>query len=862
MTDSSSTTSGVTCGDDMVDGDEECDGTDLAGEDCMMQGFDGGMLACGDDCTLDTSMCFMMDCGNDTIEGKEQCDGDDLGGETCATQGFIDGTLTCAKNCMLDTSGCNSCGNDSIGGTDVCDGTDLGGEDCVSQGAVGGTLGCLPDCSGYDLSMCDTCGNGAVDPGEDCDGADLGGADCTAAGFVDGTLGCAADCTFDTTMCGFGSGDCCTANTASPGCDDPDCVAAICLEDAFCCETNWDGLCSNAAVGYCDVCMGGMGDCCSANGTQGCNDAACVYDLCGFGGAGQDDCCTTEWDDACAATALDSCDVCIPANCGDGTLDMDELCDGTEFGGEDCISQGFDGGTLGCSANCNAYDFTTCTGCGNGVVDPGEECDGADFAGSDCISEGFFTGDIACAADCTLDTTGCGIGEGDCCVNNGSAGCDDADCVAAVCTLDAFCCDSTWDGLCAAVANGACDVCSGGAGDCCSANGSQGCEDPACVVELCGVGGAGETACCDTDWDQSCADIALDQCGVCLPANCGDGTLDMDEVCEGMDLAGEDCVSQGFDGGTLACSVNCNAFDTSGCFVCGDNVTEAMEFCDGTDVGVETCVSQGFDSGTLVCAAACDAYDTSGCGTCGNGTADGDEVCDGADLGGETCASLGLGGGTLACDGACGYDTSMCDIDATPFGTDSGYIGLELAAGMTTCDEISATGTPTNQGDDSTVTVGLGFTFPFYGNDVTDVNIDSNGALRFGETGEVGFTNSCMPSANDNSLFVFWDDLNPSAAGNIFTETLGMPGDQRFVVQYDVPNFNGDTADLMRIQVMLSEASGEIDVCYVDTVNAGNTADAGAEATAGIQQDALAFIQYSCNTADLVDGLQLRYVPN
>ena len=811
--DDSSTTSSAMCGDDMVGGDEQCDGTDLDGEDCMTQGFDGGTLACDDECNFDTTGCVSMTCGNDMIEGMEQCDGDELGGEDCASQGFVDGLLSCGDDCNFDTSGCNSCGNDAIDGDDVCDGTDLGGEDCTTQGFMGGTLACADDCTGYDTSMC------------------------------------------------TGASDCCESN-GTPGCDDPTCSTAVCDQDSFCCDTTWDGLCANLANGFCDVCMGGMGDCCSANGSQGCDDIACVADLCGAGGAGETACCDTDWDQSCADIALADCAVCVPPNCGDGVLDMDEVCDGMDLGGETCVSQGFKSGTLGCADNCNALDTSGCFTCGNDMVEGPEDCDGADLGGADCGSVGFVDGTLACAMDCTFDTSMCTTGSGDCCsANMGSPGCDDPACVMAVCAEDPFCCGTNWDGLCANVANGYCDVCMGGMGDCCSANGSQGCDDVACVVDLCGVGGAGQVACCDTDWDQSCADTAVADCAVCVPPNCGDGVLDMDEVCDMMDLGGETCVSQGFDSGTLGCEANCNAFDTSGCGTCGNGLADGDELCDAADLGGEDCVSQGFDSGTLMCNGTCDGYDTSACGTCGNGVIDGAEACDMGDLGGEDCASLGLGGGTLACDADCNFDGLMCDIPGLPFGSDSGYTGIEQPPGMTTCDEISATGTPTGQSDDSTVTVPLGFSFPFYGTDVTEVNVDSNGAIRFGETAQTGFGNVCLPGP-DNTLFVFWDDLNPAAAGDIFTETLGMPGDQRFVVQYDVPNFGGDPVDLMRIQVMLSEATGNIDVCYVDTVNGGNSADSGAEATAGIQLDGMSSIEYSCNTPDLVDGLQLTYLPN
>ena len=47
-------------------------------------------------------------CGNDMIEGGEECDGSDLGGETCISQGFSGGTLGCDSGCGFDTSQCTS----------------------------------------------------------------------------------------------------------------------------------------------------------------------------------------------------------------------------------------------------------------------------------------------------------------------------------------------------------------------------------------------------------------------------------------------------------------------------------------------------------------------------------------------------------------------------------------------------------------------------------------------------------------------------------------------------------------------------------------------------------------------------------
>jgi hypothetical protein len=52
--------------------------------------------------------------------------------------------------------------------------------------------------------------------------------------------------------CDVTSSDCCSAN-GSAGCDDATCEAAVCAEDPFCCNTDWDGVCANAAIALCPL---------------------------------------------------------------------------------------------------------------------------------------------------------------------------------------------------------------------------------------------------------------------------------------------------------------------------------------------------------------------------------------------------------------------------------------------------------------------------------------------------------------------------------------------------------------------------------------------------------------------------------
>ena len=55
------------CGNNVREGSEVCDGTDLALHDCASEGFDGGTLACNTDCmSFDTSGCIDSQYKNST----------------------------------------------------------------------------------------------------------------------------------------------------------------------------------------------------------------------------------------------------------------------------------------------------------------------------------------------------------------------------------------------------------------------------------------------------------------------------------------------------------------------------------------------------------------------------------------------------------------------------------------------------------------------------------------------------------------------------------------------------------------------------------------------------------------------------
>jgi len=337
------------CGNGIIDGGEQCDGTNLGGYTCeTLTGLGQGTLACVD-CQLHSAGCHL--CGNGEIEaGPEECDGENLAGETCASQGFVAGELVCGGDCRLDRSACaQGCGNGVIEGTEACDGLDLAHLGCVDLGYLRGPLRCTAECE-LDDSLCEGgCGDGVLDAGEDCDGSDVGNQTClTAAGRLDGVLGCTQSCHLDVSACHFcGDG----VIEADEQCDGPSLAGETCTSLGF------------------------------AAGTLACA-SDCTYD--------------------------DS--LCGPDLCGNGVIDATEQCDGTSLGGETCVTQGFDGGTLACALDCQ-LDTGACTSvlCGNGVIDATEQCDGTDLGGESCATLGLGNGTLLCTAGCALDTSGCGV---------------------------------------------------------------------------------------------------------------------------------------------------------------------------------------------------------------------------------------------------------------------------------------------------------------------------------------------------------------------------------------------------------------------------------------------------------------------
>jgi len=386
------------------------------------------------------------------------------------------------------------------------------------------------------------CGNGVVDTYELCDGTDFGGATCTeAAGLLDGELLC-KDCRLNVSncfQCGNGS-----------------------LEGPEDCEgQNLNGqTCTTLGRGF-------------VGGTLRC-DGKCQFDLAG-------------------------CNL----GCGNGRVDPGEECDGNDLQGESCHSLGgFTAGALACDDQCR-FDLSGCSVCGNGQLEGTEECDGAAFGNLTCSDLGFAFGQLGCVG-CEIDTSNC-CGDG---VAGYLEDCDGADVGGRTCSSVTYnllpdgqlACSSGCDfdiSGCHNCGNRTlegpedCDGDNLGGQDCLSLgmphNGTLACN-PDCTFDtadcdVCGTGVTSSDEECDdgnTEPGDGCAaDCTLEagwtcdtsvQPARCKPVTCGDGngTIDPPEVCDGANLGGETCLSQGYlqgGGAGLACEPTCTALDPSGC---------------------------------------------------------------------------------------------------------------------------------------------------------------------------------------------------------------------------------------------------------------------------------------------------------
>ena len=171
--------------------------------------------------------------------------------------------------------------------------------------------------------------------------------------------------------------------------------------------------------------------------------------------------------------------------------------------------------------------------------------------------------------------------------------------------------------------------------------------------------------------------------------------------------------------------------------------------------------------------------------------------------------------------------------------------------------EISGTGTNLNLSDDSYFfPINLPFNFNFYDTDYTQVAVGSNGAVYFMNQ-YMTYGNVCIPGSNGSGIqqfiALYWDDLYPSGANNVYYKIVGSTPNRILVVQWQNVSHYGSSGDAVTAQAQLLE-NGDILLLY-----ANPSSEAGAGATVGIQNDASIGLGYLCNQQSLHSGLAILF---
>lgn len=147
-----------------------------------------------------------------------------------------------------------------------------------------------------------------------------------------------------------------------------------------------------------------------------------------------------------------------------------------------------------------------------------------------------------------------------------------------------------------------------------------------------------------------------------------------------------------------------------------------------------------------------------------------------------------------------------------------------------TWTSISDIGTPLSLSDDSYSSQTLNFSFPFYENSYSTVEVVSNGYLRFTNYSTTYPTNGQIPSNSNpnNSIYGFWDDLNPAAGGKVYVYKTN----EIFIVEFNnVPRYN-DSNTRVTFQIEIQK-SGTIYFRYKSMIGTLNSATIGIENSTG-----------------------------
>lgn len=171
--------------------------------------------------------------------------------------------------------------------------------------------------------------------------------------------------------------------------------------------------------------------------------------------------------------------------------------------------------------------------------------------------------------------------------------------------------------------------------------------------------------------------------------------------------------------------------------------------------------------------------------------------------------------------------------------------------------------------DDCSVSVPIGFAFPFYGERFTSLRVSSNGFVAFAPVADTASAAPrCINAKSPSSLSSlgpivapFWDDLDLSSSGAVYAQLSGVAPYRRLTIEWKgVPHYPGTGA--ATFEVSLFETTGRILFQYEDTTFGDVAFDDGAAAVAGVQnRTGAAGTAHGCGQPVLTGGLALSFSP-
>jgi hypothetical protein len=390
---------GPRCGDNLVNGNEECDGNNVSAPGLCHD----GVTLCSKDADCPSGGSCQL-CPK-SPEGLPQSIS-----RNCYPPGTSQQcTLTVPSPWPSSCKPTGSCGNGIIEGNEQCD----------DAKANSPAAKCLPNCRK------NTCGDGFVYAGvEQCDNGASNGVSCVP-GYGSTCTYCTTQCTPETVTGGYcgdkvvqvppSGPESCDTGTAVSWCSntyttalqngnikpchtDGDCAQGVCKSYL---GSTTGGSChsyKDCATGQ--YCSGGEGTCLS-------NNLSCTPDP--YSNTVGTSATNPLYHDGSCFSCLSQCRADTGKSqkfCGDGLWESDyELCEGTG----DPTATGAKKTFYGCLTNCN-YDPAS-GNCGDGTIQANEECDGTKFASGSaptCQSQGWGNdGAVGCGTSCQLYGGGC-----------------------------------------------------------------------------------------------------------------------------------------------------------------------------------------------------------------------------------------------------------------------------------------------------------------------------------------------------------------------------------------------------------------------------------------------------------------------